>query len=388
MNAFCNAFGCIAFGVDFYGGTDAVEFFSARGFFESFADDSHLVSFDGGPMFRNVRRALIIFLIGASMIQNSESLAEERIETLTPASAGLLDTVARLWNSLARETLAPVESAPAGAASFLPLQLMIRGQDEISVDNVLRKLRDREESGDIRVDPSSGRWLLRNDEGRSAVPIDDPIQVIKGPQGYVIVDGHHDFFLALFTGAKTIAVHVREDLSTLSPVRFWTSLKERKLIYLTHTPEELADQPPKLESVRDNPNRYLAGLLALKVKLGSGLEAGTIRDVKGAEDPAWIKVDDSVPFIEFAIAAVLGEAGIRYDSQWGAAVPAEIIAAARVALQRAQVSGQHPLLSSIPVLTSADEAKKARNEPEFLETRLAADLREAKMRQCQVLFLR
>lgn len=258
--------------------------------------------------------------------------------------------------------LEPVPSRlQPGSTFYVSVTRLIRGQEEISVDNTLSKLRERVALNDVRFDETSGEWKLAHHEGRSSVPLNDPLLVVVGPQGYVVADGHHDLYLALYLGARTVPVQVLEDLSALSPVEFWRAVQARKLVLLTQTPEELAANPPDTAIVRDNPNRYLAALLALKVKTHHGASGELeIKLMKGAKRPAWLKVDGSVPFIEFELAAILARAGIQYDPAWGEAVPDEVIDRAIEAL------GAHDrelALRGVPVL-KAVQAREVETQGE------------------------
>lgn len=280
-----------------------------------------------------------------------------------------IDVASERFEELSRMPLRAHEVKP-GETAFLPLELLVRGQDQISVDNIKAKALEHQELGNLTHDR---RWILGHDDGRSVVPSNDPIQVIKGRQGYVIVDGHHDAYLSLFLGARTIAVHVQEDLSHLSKVAFWAALKKRKLVLLSASPESLARKAPGFRSVTDNPNRFLAALVALKVSVDE--KSGAILKIKGAKDPAWIKVNNGIPFIEFEIAEKLSNAGIEYDPKWGSSVPADVVERVRSVF----LHTSDPGLLALPAVSTAEEGRLLRDEP----ARLSALLRS---HSCQTFF--
>jgi hypothetical protein len=277
-------------------------------------------------------------------------------------------------------------NVPLDTPTYVPIRVLLRAQDEISVDNILAKLADRQAAKDLKWDDHADHWQLNHDHGRSSVPLNDPISVVKGPQGFVVTDGHHDLFLALYVGAKSISIVVKEDLSALSALKFWEVLKSRRLSLMTASPEALSIAPPKMEDIRDNPNRYLASLLALKVKAKLKKGSAEIGNVKGTPDAVWIKVNDSVPFVEFYIATALSEAGIHYESSWGKSVPADIIEKARKTILIASKSGLHPELESIPVLEDLPAAAEAFKGKHFLKDILEQQLMEAAVGSCAGVF--
>lgn len=310
---------------------------------------------NGGSRVRTVfrRKAALSFVI--ALLWTLPVPADTQPDV--PEARAFLELAARNWSGLQVRSQVPDRPLPTlGSSGFIQLRDLIRGQDEISIDNIRAKLSEKIADGDLRWDAGSGRWIAAHDQGLSTVPIHDPVQVILGPQGPVIADGHHDVFLALFTGAATIAVQVQEDLSGLTPVQFWEVLKARDLVYLRANARELARKTPEMFQIRDNPNRYLASLLAFKVAARTASGEIEILKTKGARAPIWLKLNDSVPFIEFEIARALTEAGIRYESAWKERVPDEVVERSRVALAQARESGRYPLLNRIPILESRQQA--------------------------------
>lgn len=264
------------------------------------------------------------------------------------------------------------QEKPLSRPPYVSITELIRGQDEISVDNTQAKLNDRISEGIINYEKSDKTYSFRFDNERSAIAADDPIMVAKGRQGYVVVDGHHEVYLSLYVGAKTVPVKIVTDLSHLNPLQFWNELKRRQMIYLEGNPLDLSISPPKIDQAADNPVRYLVSLLGMKVKFTDG----KISKIKGAENPIWIKVDSGVPFIEFHIADILTKAGLKYNRAWGEKIPDDVIEIARNVL----ISSENPIIKEAFVLKTASEAKLARNQIKYAEKFIKSH------RSCQTIF--
>lgn len=184
------------------------------------------------------------------MIPKPHSLASLSAEAFLEETGRFFDElVAKSGYELAQEP-------SVGESVHLPIRFLVRGQDEVSVHNVIAKLNERIVDGDVVWSEAEASWQLAHDEGQSSVSIDDPIFVVKGSRGYVVTDGHHDVLLALYVGARTIPAQVIDDLSQLEAAAFWREMKRRRLVDLSASPEHLAKQPPKMSELVDNPNPY------------------------------------------------------------------------------------------------------------------------------------
>jgi len=279
-----------------------------------------------------------------------------------PESDTFLNRTFSNWDLMQKSASPQVETP------FFPLQGLIRGQDAVSVQNIIsEKYSTRLANKDFTWNATQNRWSFAYDGGRSVVPATDPIIGIRGPQGIVIIDGHHDLVLSVFLGAKTIPVQIKEDLSKLSPLEFWQNLKQRNLVYLKDDAKALASALPQMTRMQDSPNRYLATLLAMKV-LTQEVENDQLKvsSINKSKNSIWIKLNQSVPFIEFHIAKILSDAGIRYDAKWGKDLPVEIVEQARCALLDAKLSGGYPQLKRIAILDSSQEAMQANMNSEWL----------------------
>lgn len=316
-------------------------------------------------------RFYIPLILGASLCLTATSFAagDDDFEKLDAKEFFTITTSS--WESLGSP---PNGGFGAGkGVHFLPLNELIRGQSEISVDNVKAKMHSALADDDIDWKNNKKYWKLKHDHGKSATELADPIAVIKGPTGYAIVDGHHDVFLSLYTGASTVAADVREDLSHLTPLEFWTHLKTKNLLYLKESPSELVVKPPVMNLVKDNPNRYLSALLAFKVSVKNKDGALKVLQSKGAAVPVWIKVNDGIPFMEFHIAKVLSGSGISYDPAWKDSVPPAVVEEARQALLAAKASGANPVLQEIAIPQSLAEAVDVVKNVSSLEGLLKRD---------------
>lgn len=247
------------------------------------------------------------------------------------------------YNALTKLKLVPFPSKK----DFIFIPALTPGQEEISVDNVLCKLREAQKT-----------YKSKFDEGRSILPLKEAAVVIQGPgDRFVIVDGHHHVYLSLFAGAVTVPVIIIDNWKKENPVGFWKRLQEERRVYLKESAELLAKTPPLLTEVKDNPNRYFASLIAAKAHLeyiGGKIE---VLQVKGSANSAWVKINEGIPFIEFQIADVLSASKLKYNSQWGEEIPKEDAEKARTALVKAKLEGQGKILQDVILLGTRDTAK-------------------------------
>ncbi len=259
--------------------------------------------------------------------------------------------------------------------NYVPVTRLTIGQILISVDNILeKKLPKRLATGDLSFDSSRGKYIFKHDHGRSTMAKDDPISVVEFEDGtLVIADGHHDYFLALAAGATTVPIEIIRSYkgSGLTKEQTWQDLIDRNLVFLPNrTAKSLLENPPGIEQVKDLPNRYLAALLAMKVQTISKRDRTELKVSSSALPPIWIKVDSSIPFVEFYIADLLEKAGIRYQKTWKEKIPAKVLEAARRVLLNAKSSG-HPVISKIPVISSDAEGERLTNNSLLLKQKIS-----------------
>jgi len=259
----------------------------------------------------------------------------------------------------------PPKMAKHGKAFYLSIQYLIPGQEWISVDNIIGKIKKAYAEPAFARD-KRGEIELAFADGTSAEPMTDQpkIKVAATEAGYIIIDGHHETCRAILLGSKTVPVEVVKDFTKRHPKmsmeEVWAELKSHHLSLFSEakSPEHLAKYPPCLCDLSDKPNRYLARLLGMKVVTD---EKGTVTlaETRGVKHPVWIKVNRGVPFIEFYIADILEKSSIHYDLRWGEEVPKDVIEEARHALVLAQANGPHKgVINGIYLLKSRDKAEE------------------------------
>ena len=324
---------------------------------------------------------LTVLLIALCLCEK-DSFAGQPSFRQTPEQ--FMKTAAHQWQELNRLHALPFVEPAVGVPTYVPLAQLCRGQSEISVDNIYAKIKEHLKLNDLSFHHHS--WTPNHDSGRSVVPRSDAITVVKGPQGYVIVDGHHDVFLSLFVGAETIAVTVESDWSTLSPLNFWKTLKARNLIYLPETAEQLVRHVPDMMNVKDNPNRYLVTLLALKVQADFEKGEWKILKAKGSKNAVWVKLNNSIPFIEFYLSEVIGMNGIHYDPQWGTQVPSRVVEKIRYAFLHSEDSPHAELLKHTLILSQSESAERLDQHSSRLSALLGSSLPHMGSPLCGAIF--
>lgn len=255
------------------------------------------------------------------------------------------------------------KTAKHGKSFYLPIQFLIPGQEWISVDNIIGKIKKAyTEPGFVKS--KQGEIELAFADGTSAEPMTErpKIKVAATEQGYIIIDGHHETCRAILLGSRTVPVEMVEDFTKRHPKMtmedVWIELKSRHLSLFSEAkkPAHLAQFPPCLCDLTDKPNRYLSRLLGMKVVTDAEGKI-TFAETRGVKHPVWVKVNRGVPFIEFYIADILEKNSIHYDIRWGDDVPKEVVEAARQALVIAQANGPHKdVFKEIFLLKSRDKA--------------------------------
>jgi hypothetical protein len=91
---------------------------------------------------------------------------------------------------------------------------------------------------------------------------DDPIKVVRGPQGNLYVTDHHHEARALIEAGQSVAVcQLQCDLSSLHSEQFWSTLKGDALVHLEDEnghDVNVTDLPDSLSKLKDDPYRSLA----------------------------------------------------------------------------------------------------------------------------------
>lgn len=92
-----------------------------------------------------------------------------------------------------------------------------------------------------------------------------PLDVVIGPGGeFYIIDGHHHATAALKFNLDEVHVNVVKNYSDLSDRAFWLKMKEKQWVRLKDENGKalaLRDLPRTLRGLKDDPYRWLAGVL-------------------------------------------------------------------------------------------------------------------------------
>jgi len=204
------------------------------------------------------------------------------------------------------------------------------GQVRYSRANVEEKVSQAVKEGSvIQVEES---YLLKYDRGRSLFPKSKALPVVRGPDGYVLVDGHHHTLVSLRFHAQTIPVKQIADFSQMSSEAFWEKAEAIGLAHIRSLDGEKRIPPKSFFDLENDPGRYFATITCRKYT--ADLSAS-----RGAEYPLWIKVGKGIPFIELYISDALQQRGIIYDDSMGKSPSAEFVEKARQALVEAEIPG-------------------------------------------------
>lgn len=198
--------------------------------------------------------------------------------------------------------------APAyGAVEFVAITNIAPGQSRYASLNVQEKVTQAQKRGGaVR---RNGTWIPAYNNTTSIFPENNALPVVKGPEGLILVDGHHDVRASLALGATHVPVKIVADLSNLGIEEFWKIAEEKGYVY-PYAKGGAYRRPSKdFNEMEDDSNRYFAAIAARKCLDERTDNAKTI----GADYPLWIKVGKDIPFIEFRIADALYKNGFTYD---------------------------------------------------------------------------
>lgn len=91
-----------------------------------------------------------------------------------------------------------------------------------------------------------------------------PIQVVKGPRRYFVVDGHHTVSAILESGAaRELSLDLIADYSDHDPDNFWEEMKKESWVLLEKNGRRIdpCDLPMGLDELEDDPFRSIAWLV-------------------------------------------------------------------------------------------------------------------------------
>jgi len=187
---------------------------------------------------------------------------------------------------------------------------------------------------DLKVRKMGKNRKLYDD--KSVLALTEALPVVRSQWGYLLIDGHHDVLKSIRVGAKWVPVRVEKDLSHLSRQEFWAYTKEQGWTYLQKINGTTPETPPSsFAEMENDPNRYLAAILARKFPKGSTV----LNQSWGAEYPVWIKLGKDTPYIEFHIADALYQENLLYQESWQDNPPMDFVEKVRNVLTHANIKG-------------------------------------------------
>lgn len=197
--------------------------------------------------------------------------------------------------------------APASATEFVAITTIAPGQSRYASLNVQEKVAQAQKRGGVVR--SNGSWIPAYNNNTSIFHENSALPVVKGPEGLILVDGHHDVRASLALGATHVPVKIVADLSNLSQEEFWKIAEEKGYVY-PYAQGGAYQRPSKdFNEMTDDANRYFAAITARKCLDERTDNTNTI----GADYPLWIKVGKDIPFIEFRIADALYQNRFTYN---------------------------------------------------------------------------
>jgi hypothetical protein len=200
---------------------------------------------------------------------------------------------------------------------YVPISLIVPGQVRYASPDVTERVARARKVGDA-VAQKDGPDTLRFDGGHSMLPPEEPLGVIAGPTGYVLIDGHVDVLASLEIGATTIPLKVVADLTSFAEGEFWRQAEQRGYIYPHATGGRPRGLPRYFGDMIDDPNLYLVETTA---RTCTSVDGSTV----GAEFPLWIKVSTADRFVEQRIADALYSKGFRYRYPTGGGAPPDSV---------------------------------------------------------------
>lgn len=203
---------------------------------------------------------------------------------------------------------AVLSTAPISTGvEFVAISAIAPGQSRYASLNVQEKVAQAQKRGGVVR--SNGSWIPAYNNNTSIFHENSALPVVQGPEGLILIDGHHDVRASLALGATHVPVKLVADLSSLGAEEFWKIAEEKGYVYPYAKGGAYQRPSQDFNEMTDDSNRYFAAITARKCLDERTDVANTI----GAEYPLWIKVGKDIPFIEFRIADVLYKNGFSYD---------------------------------------------------------------------------
>ncbi|MCC2646812.1 MAG: chromosome partitioning protein ParB [Rickettsiaceae bacterium] len=177
----------------------------------------------------------------------------------------------------------------------------------------LRPTQIRKSSVSVANKLAKSKGINYND-GKSMLSIGEAIPVFKGHDGYLyLIDGHHSVLASIEAKAKTIPVLILDDLSDLEEEKFWEAAVAKNYAYLKDMNGNIHAPPKTFSDLLEDSLKYFASITAFKCQPGQPLNALDYEN--NIEHPLWIKVGNSVPFIEFIISNELYKNNFKFANQ-------------------------------------------------------------------------
>lgn len=234
---------------------------------------------------------------------------------------------------------------------YIPYTQLLPGQARYSSKAVQAKVHKYIKRGDATWNASVNSWQGKFEHGKSIFPSSSALPVVRSPEGFVLVDGHHDVLASIYFNIPLIPITILDDLSHLDRQSFWAEAEKQGWAYLftlikhnnapNNTPtievKRIEAPPATFGELIDDPLRYFASTTARKFRTSNEPPSLSL----GAEYPLWIKIGKDTPFIEFALADMLYKHGFvyAYADGTGDDMPEKLVEQARKILVQNPVNG-------------------------------------------------
>lgn len=266
--------------------------------------------------------------------------------------------------------------------AFVPILHIHPGQVRFSYNNVVDKLTSEGTLYAI-FPPNGGDPYLdeKNDNGKSFYPESQALNVVLTDFGLVLLDGHHGTITAIFYGAKTLPVKIVADYTGKEVSLVWKELESKGWAHLQSLSGVKKEPPPSFALLEDDILRYFTALVAFKILVN---DPSKPEISKPKSTPLWIKINNSIPFIEFILSDVLYKSGFNVTPEMIAKKPmdANIVEGARKILLAARAANpalQHidlfqdtaestEVITRVTAVQATEESMTATNVAEYLKS--------------------
>lgn len=231
-----------------------------------------------------------------------------------PNSEEFMRVIAQRENSLLRDSSlsSPPHEWQIGVKQFVSIGHLRPAQHRYAEFHVISTLPKDLEKFAQSIDGGENSFRLINDDGRSLFPLQDARKGVLTDFGIVMVDGHHSVLTSLYSGAVTLPIILIEDYRSLTREDVFSKIESDNLAYLIDLDGKRNLPPLRFSELKDDPNRSLISLTGLNVRQTEG----EFSYFYGSElQPLWIKMGESIPFVEFILADILYQRGIAFTAE-------------------------------------------------------------------------